>query len=92
MPELTITPNIEASPWSDLQHIKLLESEHGQLAGIERVGRLPRGTQRGNSSVSLLIKLPSGKQVMAQTTLRLFLAAAKVMEMSAKADGETLEN
>lgn len=70
---LTITPDIEQAPWADLAHVK-------QLGQITRIGRLPRGCTSGASTISIAVKLPDGTDVMAQTTMALFLAAARALK------------
>ncbi len=44
---------------------------------LEAVAALPNGTAKGRPAVALRIKLPDGQTVIAQTTLRLFMAAAR---------------
>ncbi len=59
--------------WPDLQ-------EKGFTAGeITSVAALEKGTALGLPAVMFRIELPDGKVVLAQTTLRLFLAAASSM-------------
>jgi len=71
---LTITPNVDESPWKDLN------GECQELGAIERIGRLPRGTESGKSTVTILIKMPDGKRYMAQTTLALLRMAMTAIE------------
>lgn len=66
---LNITTNLDIDPWTDLGD----EFIPGDLA---RIGILPNGTESGHATVCLLVTLPDGRQVVAQTTLRLFLMAA----------------
>lgn len=70
---ITITPNIDQAPWTDLKHVP-------QMGTITRIGRLPHGTKSGASTVTVCIEMPDGTQVLAQTTLALFLAAARAIE------------
>jgi hypothetical protein len=70
---LTITPDIAQAPWADLAHVK-------QLGQITRIGRLPHGCTSGASSIAIVIKFPDGTEVMAQTTMALFLAAARAFK------------
>lgn len=69
MTQLTVTPDIEAAPWSDLSHEMLKHNKGGKSAEIERIGLLRHGTQQGNATVELLIRLPNGEVVVAETTL-----------------------
>jgi hypothetical protein len=74
MINLTITPNIDEAPWKDLA------PECPELGTIERIGRLPRGTTSGKSTVSIVIRMPDGKRYMAQTTLALMDAAMTALK------------
>ena len=56
---------------------------HGKVA---RVGRLPGGTQGGKSTVTLLITMPDGQQVLAETTLALFTSAARALQAADSAE------
>lgn len=73
---LTVTPNIDEAPWTDLA------ADCPQLGIIERIGRLPRGTESGKSTVSVLIQMPDGKRYMAQTTLALMQSAMQAINTS----------
>lgn len=77
-PLMTITTNLELNPWDDLDLAKLNAElmPNGATAKLERVGVLPNATKEGRAGVALLIRLPDGRQVIAETTLRLFNAAS----------------
>lgn len=75
MNALSVTPNLEALPWDDLPP-SIAE------ATLERVGGLPGGTMEGRATVSLLLRLPDGTPIFAQTTLRLFYGAAQAIAMA----------
>lgn len=45
------------------------------------VGLLKRGMQSGKSSVSLMLELPDGSVVFAETSLALFLQAASMFKI-----------
>lgn len=81
---LTVTTNLDHTPWSDCQGIP-------ELANITRVGRLPKGTEGGKSTVTLLIEFKDGSRAMAQTTLALYHASACALKASAEANGEKVE-
>lgn len=49
-------------------------------AELEAVAAMPNGTAKGRPIVGLRIKLPDGSYVVAQTTLRLFNAAARAFD------------
>jgi len=51
---LTVTVNCEKTPWEDLRE------DCPQLGFISRIGRLPRGTVSGASSVTVLVEMPDG--------------------------------
>ena len=82
---LTITPNLEEAPWRDLANNCVPE-----MGTISRIGRLPRGTVSGKSSVSVVITLADGSNVVGETTLALFLAAALAVKARAELEGEEL--
>ena len=73
---LTITPNLEESPWTDL-HDKI-----GEPGDLTRIGLLPGGMGSGDPSVALVIKMPDGTLVPAQTSWRLLRMAVKAMDAS----------
>lgn len=77
---LIITPNLDKAPWEDLRDVTT------ELGKVVRVGRLPRGTTSGKSTVYVVIEMPDGKQYIAETTMTLFLGAATAMRA---ADEET---
>ena len=68
---LSITPNIESNPWPELK-----DQPFGK---ITKIGRLPRGTTSGKSTVTLVITLPDGKIVAGETTLVLMQNAITVL-------------
>ncbi|HYC70023.1 MAG TPA: hypothetical protein VEB66_02385 [Opitutaceae bacterium] len=74
MIELQITPDLDQAPWVDLRG-----AFPSGMGVIERIGRLPRGTHSGRSVVAVVIRMPDGTRCIAETTLELFSAAAKVM-------------
>lgn len=74
--KLSITPDIARDPWLDVDGPDL---RHGMA---ERVGLLRNGTADGNASVAILVRLDDGTPVLAQTTWRLFNAAARALAAS----------
>jgi hypothetical protein len=78
---LSVTTNLDLNPWTDLRgNVDFLMDPEGKNATVERIGVLPNGTHQGRACVELLIKLPDGRLVIAETTLRLFrMAAAAVL-------------
>ncbi len=43
---------------------------------LKKVMRLPRGMQGGRSSVAVLVRTADGRNILGQTSMRLFLTAA----------------
>lgn len=60
--------------WPELRESGFIE---GELVGI---AGLPNGTSGGNPTVTVRVTLPDGKTVLAETTLRLFLSAARALQ------------
>jgi hypothetical protein len=62
--------------WPDL-------GERGFISGqITGIARLPHATESGRSSVTVRIELPTGRIVLAQTTLALLSTAVKAFEVA----------
>jgi len=81
---LSITTNLDLNPWTDLTIDEITPGT------IERVGVLPNGTEQGRACVELLIRLPDGRVVVAETTLRLFNLAARAIAATPVAQMEDL--
>lgn len=60
MPHIVLTPNIDDSPWRDLDG-----AAHGIL---ERVAGIPGGMQSGKPAVGLAVRLESGDWIVAETS------------------------
>lgn len=88
MTSLSITPNLEENPWTDLDPSQLPHNTGGLSAQITRAGIMPRGTMAGLSTVMMEIQLPSGERVIAETTLRLFRTMARGLLASPVAEAE----
>lgn len=74
---LDISTNLDLTPWFDLrENGELIKDPEGRAATIDRIGILPDATMEHRACVELLIRLPDGRLVIAETTLRLFRAAA----------------
>jgi len=75
---IVVTPNLEIDPWHDLDPTTFLgyDPTVGQSARITRVGMVPNGTTQGRATVALVITLPDGRTVLAETTWRLFQGIA----------------
>jgi hypothetical protein len=84
MEPLTVTPDIERAPWTDIPQT----AAQGRL---ERIGLLRNGTQQGRATVGLVIRLPDGTAVVAETTWRLFTVASRALAASPVAAEETLD-
>lgn len=61
--------------WKDREKIHL-----GEDAPAIRLAGLSQGMTSGKPSVAIGIELPDGRVVIAQTSMRLLLAAAKALE------------
>lgn len=70
---LTITTDLDASPWTDLQ------SDDPNVGMLTRIGLLRHGTQEGRATVGLVVTLDDGTQVLAQTTWRLLFGAVHAL-------------
>jgi len=81
---LSITTNLDINPWVDLKRDQIIPGT------IERVGVLPNGTKQGRACVELFIRLPDGRVVVAETTLRLFSLAARAIAATPVAQMEDL--
>jgi hypothetical protein len=56
-------------------------------AKLEAVSRLRFGVTSGRSSVGFRLRMPDGRLVFAQTTMRLFLTAADAFRAADEKDG-----
>jgi hypothetical protein len=90
-----ITPDVENGDMSIVEEIRqrtgshaaslgdLIEEGHiiypGDYSAIN-IGGLSRGTSEGKPVVWILVDVPNGKPVLAQTTLSLFLTAADTLK------------
>lgn len=81
MPDLTITPDIERAPWTDI--------EAPSRGTLERIGLLRNGTVEGRATVALVIRLDDGTAVIVETTWRLFNTSARALAVSPVAQEET---
>jgi len=81
MIDLTITPDIDRAPWTDLTEV---------IPGkLTRIGLLRNGTEQGRATIALVIQLDDGSHVVAETTWRLFNASARALAVSPVAREET---
>lgn len=84
MPSLNVTVNLEETPWTDLLELReqgKLITAMGVEGGAIRVGGLPRGMESGRTSVTIAVPLPDGTYIMSETSLALFISAAKILEV-----------
>lgn len=66
---LTITTDLDRYPWTDLQ------SDEPMVGVLSRIGLLRHGTMGGKATVGLVVTMPDGQQVLAQTTWALLRTA-----------------
>jgi hypothetical protein len=71
---LHVTANLDIDPWSDLEGQPLVNGDKSAL--LERIGVLPNSTDSGRATVAVVVRLPDGRAVLAETTLRNFLVAS----------------
>lgn len=82
MQHLHITPDVDRAPWTDI--------EPDALAGdLVRIGLLRNGTTEGRASVGLVVQLPDGTHVIAQTTWRLLHNAVRALAAGPVGSEET---
>ena len=77
MTPLSITMNLDDTPWTDLKG-----QEDLVVGEINRIGLMPRGMSSGDPTVMVSIKMPDGTTIAAQTSWRLLLTAVKAMDVS----------
>lgn len=86
---LSITPDLDKNPWTDLQG----KSAEPGCGNIVRVGRLTKGCVSGASTVAVVIETEDGQKFIAQTTMALFLAAARAFKaIEDEMNGENAKN
>jgi len=73
MTTLDIRPDLDGSPWSDL------EGQSHEHAEIERVGLLDNATDDGEPAVVLLLRTEYGHPIVAHTTLKLARQAVAIL-------------
>jgi hypothetical protein len=85
MPTLSISTDLPVSRWPEIDKA-LAEGTLIDLTGSSapalKVGRVPNGTASGKSTVMLQVPLPDGKLVIVETTLALFINAARSLAIS----------
>ncbi|WP_157251097.1 hypothetical protein [Nonomuraea typhae] len=84
---LQIRPNLETAPWDDITDDNLADG-----GTIERVGLLPNATRRGRPAFVLVVRLPDGRAVLAQTTWALMEGAVRALGASPVADLDRREH
>lgn len=75
MIHLEVTPDLDAQPWEDLRKTAAAQ---GELYNLTRIGRLPRGTKSGASTVIFCLTDSKGKHFLGQTTMALVLSVARI--------------
>jgi hypothetical protein len=73
---LSITPDLDRNPWTDLQGGG---AEPG-IGRVTRVGRLTAGCVSGKSTVAIVVETQDGRKFIAETTMALFLSAARAFK------------
>lgn len=83
---LHIFQNLETGAWAPFPG-QLEEPVAGELS----IGRLPKGTEEGRSTVYLRLETREGDTVVIETSLRLLWLAAKALKTAAQVAGEDVE-
>lgn len=83
MPAMSIFLNGDGA-WPDFDPAKALRGE------IVAVARLQGGMVSGSSSIGLRIRLDNGREVFAETSMALFLAAARAFTAAEQGAEEAL--
>lgn len=86
MVPLSVTMNCEIDPWTDLKRDAIVPGD------VERIGLMPDGTASGRPAVILLVRLPDGTPVVAQTTWALLRSAVRALNASPVADLDRMEH
>lgn len=73
---ITITLDLDANPWVDLQ------SEDPVVGELSRIGLLRSGTAEGRATVGLVVTLPDGTDMLAHTTWRALFVAVHALAAS----------
>lgn len=81
MTHLSVTPDIDRAPWTDID-----PAYSGQL---ERIGLLRNGTTQGRATVGLVVQLADGRHVVAETTWRLLHNAVRALAAGPVGSEET---
>lgn len=93
VPPLTVTVNLDLDPWTDLRDNPRYDPGDpttGISPKLVRIGMLPNATHSGRATVMLLIQMPDGTLIPAETTWALFNAAAHALAASPVAQMEDL--
>lgn len=83
MTPLTITTDVERSPWTDLNP--------GGDGTLVRIGLLRHGTVAGKVSVAVVVELPDGSHVIGQTTWALLRTAYAALAASPTVAEEVID-
>lgn len=83
---ISITPNLELSPWTDLA-----DAAPG-IGTVERIGLLPNGTTSGRPVVGIVVRAADGQRHIVQTTWALFRTAARGLDASPVAELDRMEH
>lgn len=84
---LDIRPNLELNPWDDVP-----DEEFAGDGTLGRIGLLPNGTTGGRPTIGMLVRLPDGRAVIAQTTWALMEAATRALATSPVAELDRREH
>lgn len=83
---LELRPDLGRAPWTDLNTDKALYGH------VERMGLLPQGTAGGRPTLALVVRLPDGRAVVAETTWALMRASLRALDASPIGERDRKEN
>jgi len=86
---LSVIPDIDQA--GGLPHVERDKLITETSAAVRSIGLLRHGTSEGRASVGLLIELPDGRQVIAETSWRLLSTAVRAMAAGPVGSEEVLD-
>lgn len=94
MTPLSITPDIDAAPWTELMaglDPELNPARTEDAAQLTHIGLLRHGTSEGRAVAAMVVRLPDGRDVIVQTTWRLLQGAVRAMAAGPVGSEEVLD-
>ena len=88
--ELEISLDAEKYPWKNVGRIS--PQQGGATCLIEKVGLLANATQQGRAGLAILVRMPDGTAVVAETSLRNAVAAVAALYTSEVFKAENMDD